>query len=68
MPGQFARLEAVVRRDPVEARQRLHAEVDFRIDRRPSLPVGIARRHQIPAERQVEDAVEPTEEVGRSQK
>ena len=38
--------EPAVRRDPVEVRHQLHAEVDFRIDRRPTLPVGVAGRRQ----------------------
>jgi hypothetical protein len=55
--------EATVLRDPVEVRHELHAEVDFRIDRRPTLPIGVACRRQLPDERQVKDAVDPTKEV-----
>ncbi len=38
---------------------------DFRIDRRSSLPIGIARRRQLADERHVEDAVNSAKEVSR---
>jgi hypothetical protein len=46
----------------------LHAEENFRIDRRSTLSVGIAGSCQFPDERQVEDAVNSAEEVVFSDK
>jgi hypothetical protein len=47
----------------VEVRHQLHAEVDFRIDRWPTLLGRVPRGRQFPNERQVETAFDPAEEV-----